>query len=111
MTKFITGSSEYERALARPYASIRIEELGATVPELVSSLFNESPRVVNLQPIHSVQVRDAKDTLVLATAVNGHADYLVTGDADLLELTDHPKIRPLKIVRARAFLDVLARPD
>ncbi len=37
-----------------------------------------------------VPVRDADDAWVLASAVVGHADVLVTGDAELLEIEEPP---------------------
>ena len=37
-----------------------------------------------------VPVRDADDAWVLASALAGHADVLVTGDADLLEIGKPP---------------------
>lgn len=45
--------------------------------------------------------RDPNDDKVLETALAGHADFLVTGDADLLEL--HP-FRGLAIVTPHGFL-------
>jgi putative PIN family toxin of toxin-antitoxin system len=45
-----------------------------------------------------------EDDLILATALSARADYLVTGDAQLLELGSYQGI---KIVSARAFLAVL----
>lgn len=54
-----------------------------------------------------LQVRDPKDEMVLATAVAGNADYLVTGDSDLLVLNGHSKLKNLKIVLAKEFLGLL----
>ena len=50
-----------------------------------------------------VPVRDADDAWVLASALVGHADVLVTGDADLLEI-DEP---PLPIVTPRQLWERL----
>jgi uncharacterized protein len=49
--------------------------------------------------------RDPDDDRVLAAAVEGCADYLVTGDQDLLILREYEGIR---IVAPRAFLKALA---
>ncbi|MFN8637377.1 MAG: putative toxin-antitoxin system toxin component, PIN family [Chloroflexota bacterium] len=46
----------------------------------------------------------AADDLILATAVSAGADYLVTGDQDLLRLGEYEGVR---IISPRAFLDVL----
>ena len=51
-----------------------------------------------------VKVRDRADRWVLATAVAGEAELLVTGDEDLLTLAADA---PLKIVSPRAFWKLL----
>lgn len=56
----------------------------------------------------AVRVRDIKDEKILAAAIGGKAEYLITGDDDLLVLRDDPLIGNLKIVTAREFLDILA---
>lgn len=56
--------------------------------------------LVNL-PIHC---RDPKDDAVLACALGGRADFLVTGDSDLLTLDGAPELGSLRIVAARQFL-------
>lgn len=48
--------------------------------------------------------RDPDDDVIIATAVAGQADYLVTGDIDLLALGNHQGVR---IVAPRQFLDLL----
>jgi len=52
--------------------------------------------------------RDPDDDFLLETAVSGNADYLVTGDEDLLALK---KFRHTKIVRLSAFLAALEKPS
>jgi len=49
-----------------------------------------------------------EDDLVLATAVSGKADYLVTGDKQLLKLGNYGDVL---IVDSGAFLDLLLRQD
>jgi putative PIN family toxin of toxin-antitoxin system len=51
-----------------------------------------------------VAVRDPKDEAILATALEGDADYLVTGDEDLLSLNGESALGALKIVTVRDFL-------
>lgn len=56
-----------------------------------------------------VPVRDPSDQWVLATAVAGGADVLVTGDEDLLAVRG---TAPIPIVDPRSFWDLLrARPQ
>lgn len=52
-----------------------------------------------------VKLRDPKDERVLATALGGKAEYLVTGDEDLLIVKNDPKLAPLEIVTVKEFLN------
>lgn len=51
--------------------------------------------------------RDAKDDYLLAYALVGSADYLVTGDDDLLALTE---VEGVQIIRPAAFNQILTSP-
>ena len=53
-----------------------------------------------------IAVRDPDDAWVLASAVAGKADVLVTGDRDLLELAGRA---PVRILDARGFWEHLRR--
>jgi putative PIN family toxin of toxin-antitoxin system len=53
-----------------------------------------------------VPVRDPDDLWVLASAIDGDADVLVTGDQDLLAVAD---IAPLPIVTPREFWEMARR--
>ena len=53
-----------------------------------------------------IPIRDPDDRWVLASAVEGHADLLVTGDQDLLALANQA---PLAIVDPRGCWDHLRR--
>ncbi len=55
-------------------------------------------------------VRDPKDDMILATALGGEADYLVTGDDDLLVLAGDIRLGALKVVNPRHFLALLSDP-
>lgn len=50
-------------------------------------------------------VRDKKDNKVVECAFDGKADYIVTGDPDLLELKE---FKGIKIVKAKEFLNLLS---
>lgn len=52
-----------------------------------------------------IQVRDPDDVWVLAAALDGQADYLVSGDPDLLSIAK--KTGALKIVSPREFWEIL----
>lgn len=51
-----------------------------------------------------IRSRDTKDNYILATSLGGKADYLVTGDEDLLVLNSDPSLEILKIVTVKQFL-------
>ena len=57
-------------------------------------------------PLDERVCRDQDDNVVLATALAGQADVIVTGDADLLVLK---KFRGIRILSPRQFLEVLDR--
>jgi len=47
-------------------------------------------------------VRDKKDNKIVECAFDGKADYIVTGDPDLIELKE---FKGIKIVKAKEFLE------
>jgi putative PIN family toxin of toxin-antitoxin system len=57
-----------------------------------------------------VRSRDPDDNKFLAAALAGNADYLVTGDNDLLALRGDPGLGALRIVTVAEFLEVLGAP-
>ncbi|MGD0154370.1 MAG: putative toxin-antitoxin system toxin component, PIN family [Thermacetogeniaceae bacterium] len=48
--------------------------------------------------------RDAKDNMILEAAVYGNADYLITGDEDLLTLNPY---RWIKILNPTGFIKLI----
>ena len=60
--------------------------------------------ITDLPPVAGV-VRDPNDDMVIACALAGGADYVVTRDKDLLSLGAYGGIR---MVTPRQFLDLLA---
>lgn len=54
-----------------------------------------------------IHTRDPKDDYLLAVAIFGKADYLISGDKDFLALNDNPYTGNLKVVKASEFLDLL----
>ena len=62
-------------------------------------------RLVKPEPLPVPVCRDPDDDWVLATAVSGNCDMIVTGDQDLLLLGEYAGIR---IVSPRAFQDSFA---
>jgi putative PIN family toxin of toxin-antitoxin system len=98
-------ADEYLRVLRRP-------ELAAhgltpsSVEELIAAVLASADRVsvIHRAPI---RIRDPKDEMVLATAMSGATDFLVTGDIDLLTVRGDARLGSLTIVTPREFLDFL----
>lgn len=93
--------AEVARALTRPYFRRRLTP-GQVASVLVS--LNARARRVSLVSHVTGAASHPEDDLILATALDGHADALVTGDKDLLALSD---FRGIPILDPRAFLDRL----
>ena len=55
-------------------------------------------------PSEPFEIRDKNDISVLAAAINGKCDILISGDKDLLEINEKYKI---KIVDPRKFLQII----
>ena len=49
-------------------------------------------------------VRDKRDNKIIECAFDGKTDYIVTGDADLLELKE---FKGIKILKAKEFLEII----
>ncbi len=99
-----------------------LDELKAVLARPKFKKYNISSEEVRLL-VHTIKVhkqktpsfltkllplRDQKDEDILACALYGKADYLITGDKDLLVLKNNPQIRPLKIITAREFFNFLS---
>lgn len=72
--------------------------------EKLLSLFNEFGEIIDVTSEVDL-CRDPKDNFLLALAKDGHADFLITGDEDLLAIRDFEKT---KILSYSAFKETLA---
>lgn len=57
-----------------------------------------------IEKIHAIKT-DTEDNMHLETAIAGDAEYIVSGDPDLLELK---KFRNIKIITAKEFLNEIS---
>ena len=96
-----------EVSRAMHYPSVR-KSIRATDQELALRLamLDTLSSPVDIQAEALGVSRDPDDDKSLATAVAGCADYIVTGDNDLLTLGEYEGIR---IMTPRAFLELLDR--
>ena len=92
--------AELRKALSR-----RIKLPASTIDEIVT-LLRAQDVVPKPRKPSEVAVRDPGDRWILASAVDGRADVLVTGDQDLLAVA---KEFSLPILNPRGFWDVLSK--
>jgi len=65
----------------------------------LSSKMKKVAKIIRTTTVQT-QCRDPKDNFLLELAIDGKADYLITGDVDLLELKT---VKKTKIVKVRDF--------
>jgi putative PIN family toxin of toxin-antitoxin system len=98
---------ELLEVLLRPYLGVTVREAASMVATI-----RRRGHLVGGEYLDVSAVRDPKDNFVLACALEGEAEYLVSGDRDLLLLKDHHMAghRVVHVVRPRHFLQrVLGR--
>jgi putative PIN family toxin of toxin-antitoxin system len=83
----------------------RLHKVGPAT-RMVLGAFVDLCEFVEPEPLDERVCRDKDDDVVLATALAGKADVIVTGDEDLLVLK---KFRGIKILSPRQFLELLGR--
>jgi putative PIN family toxin of toxin-antitoxin system len=93
--------SEIENVISRPKLQKYITLERRT--KFLSELSQQVERVTINQQIRAC--RDPKDDKFLELAVCGEANYIITGDADLLDL--HP-FQNITIIKAASFLTAIA---
>ena len=93
--------AEFDDVLSRD----RIRRLVRQPPGWIAALRRDlHDRAMRVIPEAVQAARDPADDPILGTAVAASADYLVTGDRDLLDLGS---FRGIPITTARQFLDLL----
>ena len=101
--------AEIEEVLARPRIRSRLTVEPGAIESLLSLLEDRSLMV---EPVDVPAIsRDSDDDLVLATALAGGAEYLVTGDDDVRKdpnVIAHLEQRGVAVLTVAGFLDLLA---
>ncbi len=104
----VTGElwAEYEEVLSRPKL---IKQLSISEEAIAAILRRVQRRAIMVTSSKNlpIEIRDPKDEKVFAAALGGKADYLITGDEDLLDLKENTKLGNLKIVNVQEFLKLL----
>ena len=79
-------------------------KLPGNIVEDISKLLREQASMVSSVPLAVEVCRDPDDVKILGLAVAANADYIVTGDKDLLVLK---KFQGVPIVTPRLFSDII----
>jgi putative PIN family toxin of toxin-antitoxin system len=82
---------ELADALMRPSATKRLAAIGKTAREVLAD-YVEAVQVVEPKHVPRVVPDDADDDQVIATAIAAGANWIVSGDADLLSMGSHQGI-------------------
>ena len=101
--QLITGEvvlSELRKALGR-----RVKLPAATIEDILA-LLREHEVVPKPRKPSELPIRDPADRWILASAIAGRANVLVTGDRDLLDIADEAA---LPVLDPRAFWDLLSK--
>lgn len=83
--------NEVEQTLNKLKFDDQLRLIGKTREQIVSE-YAHLVTLVPPAPVPEGTVRDSKDDIVLATAVGGKADTLVSGDKDLTDLKEYQGI-------------------
>ncbi len=97
--------NELLRTLQKPYFERRLS--AGQIQAFVAAVREQATPTSIAVRVHGV-ASHPEDDLTLATAVSGHADYLVTGDVALIRKVE-ARFRGVKLVSARDFLEVLQK--
>lgn len=82
---------ELADVLTRPSATKRLAIIGRTAREVLAD-YVEAVEVVEPEHVPRVVPDDADDDQVIAAAIAAGADWIVSGDADLLSMGSHQGI-------------------
>ncbi len=95
--------AELERKLSSSKFASRISAIGLTPTQVVNT-FRNMAELVTPADVPEDAIRDPKDRIILACAVGGEADLIVSGDNDLLTLESYQGI---SIVSPSKFVNIV----
>ena len=94
---------EVSRVLYLPRIKVKYRITESDIQAFILTLLNKSEYIVGRLTLKNV-APDPGDDKIISCAVEGYADFIVTGDKDLLQLR---KYQDIKIINAEAFVRVL----
>jgi uncharacterized protein len=92
---------ELARTLARPKLQKRLNQLGLEVDAVMTAV-RRVVIIVVANPVQVPDLRDPKDEIIIAAAISGCVEFIISGDQDLLVLAS---VEGIPIVSPRDFLD------
>lgn len=95
---------EFEDVLTRSDVRSRFEYTVHDIKRIVSAL-KKSSNIVRAKSTFRVVKEDPTDDVILNTAYDGKASYIVTGDHHLLKLCN---FRGIKIVNPKKMIDIIS---
>ncbi len=96
---------EAERVLHYPKIKKNYKLTNEDINHILSNLFKYSVFAENLSTLNIIK-EDPADNTILATAVSGKADYIISGDAHLLNLNN---FRGIEIVTPKRFCEIMGK--
>ncbi|OHC70014.1 MAG: putative toxin-antitoxin system toxin component, PIN family [Rhodocyclales bacterium GWA2_65_20] len=96
---------ELAEVLTRPSATKRLSGIGKTARDVLAD-YVEAVEVVEPEHVPRVVPNDADDDQVIAAAIAANADWIVSGDADLLSMGSYQGI---PIITAAQAVQQIAR--
>jgi len=90
--------------LQRPKFSRRLTLLGFSAPEVVNS-FVSWVKVVEVKEVEKIVISDPDDDQIIACAQLVNADFIISGDADILNIKEKIAI---PVLNSGEFLELLA---
>lgn len=95
---------ELAEVLARPFAARRLALIGKTAREVLAD-YVDAVELVDPVEVPRVVPNDPDDDHVIAAAWAAHADYIVSGDSDLLSLESFKGIPIVTAAQAVAMME------
>lgn len=95
-------AQELLEVIRRPELTEKYSSLGTISPKEIIDIVAQAEAVDVRDP--PAVVRDPKDDIIVATAIAGQADYIVSEDNDLLDMGE---VSGIAIVDTKSFLELL----
>ena len=105
MITSIATIEEADRILHYPKIKKNYKLTDEDINQILTNLLKYSVFVENLSALNIIK-EDPADNIILATAVSGKADYIISGDAHLLNLKT---FRGIEIVTPQRFCEIMGK--